>query len=58
MHPGLWLAFGDVGGADFWRTKGAVQHVGFVGKPEATRDGGTFAVRNRYRAAGTTGSSS
>ncbi|HVK10202.1 MAG TPA: DUF6807 family protein [Gemmataceae bacterium] len=48
MHPGLWLAFGDLGGADFWRNKGTVQHAGFVEKPNATRDGGTFAVRNRY----------
>src|SRR3712207_4280801 len=22
MHPGLWLAFGDVAGSDFWRNKG------------------------------------
>jgi hypothetical protein len=36
------------GGADFWRTKGTVQHVEFVDKPKATKDGGTFAVRNRY----------
>ena len=24
MHPGLWLAFGDINGADFWRNKGRV----------------------------------
>lgn len=24
MHPGLWLGFGDLGGADFWRNKGRV----------------------------------
>jgi hypothetical protein len=50
MHPGLWLAFGDLGGADFWRNKGTVTHVEFVEKPKATKDGGTFAVRNRYTA--------
>ncbi|QDU21755.1 DUF6807 family protein [Urbifossiella limnaea] len=50
MHPGLWLAFGDLGGADFWRNMGAVEHAGFVGRPQVTRTGGTFAVRNRYRA--------
>lgn len=50
MHPGLWLAFGDLGGADFWRNKGTVAHVEFVEKPKATKDGGTFAVRNRYTA--------
>lgn len=48
MHPGLWLAFGDVAGADFWRNKGTVAHAEFVEKPKATKTGGTFAVRNRY----------
>ncbi len=28
MHPGIWLAFGDLGGADFWRNKGRVELVG------------------------------
>jgi hypothetical protein len=50
MHPGLWLAFGDLGGADFWRNKGTVEQIEFVGKPKATKEGGTFAVRNRYTA--------
>lgn len=48
MHPGLWLAFGDLGGADFWRNKGTVKHVEFVEKPKATKDGGRFVVKNRY----------
>lgn len=48
MHPGLWLAFGDIGGADFWRNKGSVKHAEFVEKPKATKDGGGFAVKNRY----------
>lgn len=48
MHPGLWLAFGDLGGADFWRNKGTVKHVEFAQKPEVTKTGGAFAVRNRY----------
>ncbi|MEX2285449.1 MAG: PmoA family protein [Planctomycetaceae bacterium] len=48
LHPGIWLAFGDINGADFWRNKGRVEHVEFVEKP--TVDGGKliFAVRNRY----------
>lgn len=25
MHPGIWLAFGDLSGADFWRNKGEVR---------------------------------
>lgn len=24
MHPGVWLAFGDLGGVDFWRNRGSV----------------------------------
>jgi hypothetical protein len=48
MHPGLWLAFGDLAGADFWRNKAAVKHAGFVEKPTTTKDGGGFAARNRY----------
>ncbi len=28
MHPGLWLAFGDISGVDFWRNKGRIEHVG------------------------------
>lgn len=48
MHPGLWLAFGDLGGADFWRNKATVKHVEFVEKPKTTKDGGSFAVKNRY----------
>ncbi len=52
MHPGLWLAFGDLGGADFWRNKATVEHGGFVATPHAEGDMGTFTVRNRYMAQG------
>ncbi|HNT87246.1 MAG TPA: PmoA family protein, partial [Candidatus Hydrogenedentes bacterium] len=47
FHPGIWLAFGDLGGADFWRNKARVRHVRF---DQAPRDGavGTFAVVNAY----------
>lgn len=48
MHPGLWLAFGDVSGADFWRNKGVVRHAGFVEGPASDARGGRFAVRNVY----------
>jgi hypothetical protein len=48
MHPGLFLAFGDLAGADFWRNKAAVKHVEFT-KPPAWRDGrGGFTVHNQY----------
>lgn len=29
MHPGVWLAFGDINGEDFWRNKGRMEHVRF-----------------------------
>ncbi len=50
MHPGIWMAFGDISGADFWRNKGRVEHVGFVEEPTAVAYGGQFVVRNRYLA--------
>jgi hypothetical protein len=50
MHPGLWLAFGDINGADFWRNKGRVDHDGFVEEPQGGAGRGTFTVRNLYRA--------
>lgn len=52
MHPGIWLAFGDVAGADFWRNKGVVTHVEFVEKPLVDKHGGRFAVKNRYASNG------
>src|SRR5262249_1700293 len=50
MHPGIWLAFGDLGGADFWRNKGRVELIDFVEQPHAIAGGGRFAVELRYRA--------
>lgn len=37
MHPGLWLAFGDISGQDFWRNQGAIRHERFI-EPPAMRD--------------------
>jgi hypothetical protein len=48
MHPGLWLAFGDISGGDFWRNKARVNHAGFVEPPKADARGGQFAVKNVY----------
>ncbi|MBL8852275.1 MAG: PmoA family protein [Planctomycetaceae bacterium] len=47
-HPGIWLAFGDLSGADSWRGKAAVEHIEFLEKPAYARGILTFAVRNRY----------
>ena len=38
MHPGIWLAFGDINGQDYWRNKAAMEHVRFI-SPPTTEDG-------------------
>ena len=52
MHPGIWLAFGDIRGEDFWRNKGRVVHEKFVKAPNSGGDRGSFMVKNHYIAAG------
>lgn len=47
MHPGLWLAFGDISGHDFWRNKASIEHLRFL-QPATLRNGElTFATENR-----------
>ncbi len=48
MHPGLFLAFGDVNGSDFWRNRARVVHEEYVEKPVGGPGRGAFTVRNRY----------
>ena len=48
FHPGIWLAFGDIGGKDFWRNKARVRHVKFIEPFVEEADGGRFAVVNSY----------
>lgn len=51
MHPGVWLAFGDLSGQDFWRNKAGIVHERFV-EPPAVRDGQvTFMAENSLQAA-------
>jgi hypothetical protein len=52
MHPGLWMAFGDISGVDFWRNKGLVRHVKFLKKPAVEESVASFTVRNSYEADG------
>ncbi len=47
FHPGVWLAFGDLGGADFWRNKARMRHVKFLNPPQAGPMG-QFTVLNAY----------
>ncbi|MDA0658378.1 MAG: PmoA family protein [Planctomycetota bacterium] len=48
LHPGLFLAFGDMSGHDSWRLEAKVVHDTFVEPPKAAGAQGSFAVRNRY----------
>ena len=47
FHPGVWLAFGDLGGSDFWRLKARVRHLRFAEAPQGGNTG-TFTVVNAY----------
>lgn len=38
MHPGIWLAFGNISGHDFWRNKAIIRHEKFTKEPES-KDG-------------------
>lgn len=51
FHPGLWLAFGDLSGADDWRNKARVEHDRFVARPVGEAGQGGFSVKNRYLSA-------
>jgi hypothetical protein len=44
MHPGLWLAFGDLAGHDFWRNKGTIRHDRFSQTPAMRGDALTFST--------------
>ncbi len=48
FHPGIWLAFGDITGQDFWRNRARVRHAEFTHEPERGEGVGRFSVRNVY----------
>jgi len=48
FHPGAWLAFGEAGGADFWRNKAVVRHLTFLAPPKSGKGSGSFTVINAY----------
>lgn len=48
LHPGMWLAFGDLSGHDYWRLKAKVGGGEFIARPKGGPGRGTFTVRNRY----------
>ena len=49
FHPGIWVAFGDLSGADSWRLSAPVEHVEFVDGPRVEDAVVTYTIRNRYR---------
>lgn len=51
MHPGIWLAFGDLDGEDFWRNKSSVRHVRFLDSPEVQEGAAAFVEEKQYVAA-------
>src|SRR5262245_42443409 len=46
MHPGIWLAFGDISGEDFWRNKATIRHEKFSGQPKTVNHQLTFATES------------
>ncbi|WP_197440896.1 DUF6807 family protein [Thalassoglobus neptunius] len=48
MHPGIWLAFGDLSGSDFWRNRATIQHVEFLSDAQDDGEPRTLRERKRY----------
>ena len=49
LHPGIWLAFGDINGHDFWRNKASMQHVRFVREPTVEKGQLRFSTECRLK---------
>ena len=50
MHPGIWLAFGDLSQQDFWRNKGSIEHVRFKATPVFVNGRFLFSTECRLKA--------
>ena len=48
IHPGIWLAVGNLNGQDFWRNKARVAHEKFLDDPAGGKTRGGFTVANRW----------
>ena len=46
FHPGLWMAFGDISGNDYWRLKAKVAQASL----QVDQQNHSFTVHNRYHA--------
>lgn len=50
-HPGIWMAFGELGDGDFWRNKAEVRNVALEVTPTGSPQMG-FTARNLYEVDG------
>lgn len=48
MHPGVWLCFSDLSGADAWRHRSAVRFVGFAEEPSVVDGVARFTAKIEY----------
>jgi hypothetical protein len=49
FHPGVWMSFGDVSGADSWRLKAPVRFVKFLEESHEANGSGGFAAEFSHR---------
>lgn len=56
-HLGLWLAFGDMNGNDYWRNKARIRHVSLRELPGSAPNTGRFSVVNVYESMESPGAS-
>jgi hypothetical protein len=47
MHPGIWLAFGNISGQDFWRNKASIRHERFIEPPTTQGNQLKFVTSSR-----------
>lgn len=51
MHSGIWLAFGDLSGHDFWRNKARIEHREFIEAPRIESGRLQFGTRSELLSA-------
>jgi hypothetical protein len=49
FHPGVWMAFGDVNGSDYWRLAAPVKFDRMLVEPTGGEGRGHFALRFKYQ---------
>jgi hypothetical protein len=48
MHGGIWLAFGDINGEDFWRNRGSIVQKEFIKMPEVSNGRIEYQTRSIF----------